>query len=428
MKGKYYGFFIFFILFAGCLQGKKDKKINQNMEELEIIVKDSTESLLLRQLKAGSGTSGVFGEYTNYVITEHDFNITQNIIDSLLMKSGLRKNDFENFKSRIKEVFKVEIHRKEIIHLYLLKSYRLTKENPYVQDDDLYTIDEGISDFVFHLDGNHFILSKTIHLPNLIDYQKIYPDIARVEERIPTKIDLGGDELSILHRWKDLDLKQTRELNIKDLYHKNAFLFNRNNASLTWLLLNNKPFLTGLLRTFGYDKEHRINQLVLEETYEYYTKYVDDFDRIKYTTCEDLFFSRDSQNRLQINKGVFETISNLTTSDDLRYLTMLYKFLKIISTGDYQTDLTDEEKVELFCYFGRMEIDLHKKYLTSFKWDKPHSGISGLLCDYEYQEIAKKHKYWGIPKFYEIEQVVEWEYPIVNDGENKESFDYSTLK
>lgn len=122
------------------------------------------------------------------------------------------------------------------------------------------------------------------------------------------------------------------------------------------------------------------------------------------------------------------TVKDLTTDEDGRLLNMLGIYLVNIEAESLESDLSDEEKIEIYCLFGSMELDILKNYPRAK--DRSCAYISSLLTKYNrnYQKIAENHNYWNIPNFEDIVKVAEWEYTIVNDGEEKESFDYTTLE
>ncbi|MDH6309466.1 hypothetical protein M2451_003852 [Dysgonomonas sp. PFB1-18] len=229
---------------------------------------------------------------------------------------------------------------------------------------------------------------------------------------------------------------ENKDFLLKRCFHRNMYIFNESQASLTWLINNDKEFLISLLKTFGYDKEPRINKFVLQIAYQ---KCQDKNNNVHYNyeDCNDILFSRDCSNNLRINHGLLATVKDLTTAEDGLYLEMLYKYLIHVDSNSLNLNLSDEEKIEIYCSFGSVEIELIKKYLHSRNGDgaqwnaRMNSFISSLLNNYrdEYQEIARKHNYWNITNFDEIVQVGEWEFPVVNgDEEFKEPFDYIKLK
>ncbi len=207
-------------------------------------------------------------------------------------------------------------------------------------------------------------------------------------------------------------------------------------SSLTWLIINDFNRMDNLLKNYGYDIEEGINKKAITRAYEFYENQVNN-EHIKYNYCENLLYYRECKNNnLKINKGVFKSIESLTNETDSRYIEMIYDYLNNINSGSVNTDLTDDEKVELFFHFGQIEIDLRKKRLhgvidnqNGVGWHDAYAAVSGLLNGYNYHEIAKKHNYFNIENCIEIIRVADWEQPIVEgEDESVMPFDYETLK
>lgn len=280
----------------------------------------------------------------------------------------------------------------------------------------------------FYLSKEYPFISQSLTIPELIDYQSKYPNIKQLEDTIKTEYTQPGGEILYRTRWKDVsDLSKQRDFNIQLLIHRNKYLFNESKASLAWLLNNDQGFIYNLMIKFGYDKDNRINEFVL--------KYINQLvktkkDNIKYnySDCGGLLYTRDCNSNLKINRGVLTTLTDITNMENKEYLEMLIKYLIKIEGNSLQTNLSEEEKIQLYCTFGRTELDILKKY--PYIESGMYAEISSLLAGYQdkYKEIAKQNNYWDIANFDDIVKVVEWEYPIANDGEDKEPFDYTTLK
>lgn len=407
---------VFFLLITGCSyssSNKSDLKLTEDLNNLNV---DSIQILLKKQLSAGAYAENETTDVpTGYVFTQDDISVISPLIRDILKQRGYIISK-ENFTKRLGEIFNFKIE--STIHLNPI-SEKCNEDIDYdifqFKEQQIYIIPE------------YQIVTLPYLLPELINYQQLYPQIAKIEEQVETKVE-SSYGLVNLTRWKDVtDLDSRRRSNIELLYHLNSYLVNDNKASLTWLINNHPDYLKTLVTQFGYDKEEKINQMILSDIYRISERERDNIN-YDYSNCKNIFFSRDCKNDLRVNHGIFATIKGLTSSDNSLYLEMLYNYLKGIEAGTLMIDLSDDEKIEIYCYFGRIEVDLNKKYQKNFKWNKPYAGISSLLTGHNYQEIARKHKYWGIPNFEEIEQVVKWEEPIVNDGDMSiPSFDYSTL-
>lgn len=407
---------VFSLLITGCSYSSSKKSDSKLTEDLNNLIMDSIQILLKKQLLAGAYAENESTDVpTGYIFTKDDISVISPLIRDILKQRGYIISK-EKFTKRLGGIFNLKIDSS--IHLNLI-SKKCNEDIDYdifqFKEQQIYIIPE------------YQIITLPYLLPELINYQQLYPQIAKIEEQIETKVE-SSYGLVRLTKWEEVaDLDSWRRSNIELLYHLNSYLVNDNKASLTWLINNHPDYLTTLVTQFGYDKEEKINQMILSDIYRISERERDNIN-YDYSNCKNIIFSRDCKNDLRINHGVLATIKDMTTADNTKYFVLIYNYLKAIEAGVLMTDLTEDEKIEIYCCFGRIEVDLNKKYLKNLKWNRQYAGISSLLVGHNYQEIAQKHKYWSIPNFEEIEQVVEWEEPIVNDGDMSiPSFDYSTL-
>ncbi|MGN7988887.1 hypothetical protein ACTJKC_16170 [Pedobacter sp. 22226] len=96
------------------------------------------------------------------------------------------------------------------------------------------------------------------------------------------------------------------------LIHRNKYLFNNDKASLAWLLNNDKSFLGTLLENFGYDKEPKINKMMLDSTYNRNPQ--------RGELIANLIFIKDSYNKFQMREGLLKYIEDNTSAKDNRYI------------------------------------------------------------------------------------------------------------
>jgi len=385
-------------------------KSNSQKNDIMLNNTDPIKNLLIRELSAGGIINDIDG---TYLITMEDFKITNQIIDSLLKNRGYISPSLELYKERMKLFFKMDIQTDTI--------QAIGGNKDYYQKGGVYARGGYNNLDVIYSDSHSRVITKYLYLPQLIDYQRYYPDYNIIEEELPT------DTIeNYINRWKDIkDLDKQRKWTLDLLFHCNNYIIHSNKASLTWLLNNDQDFLTSLLKTFGYDKELRINEMVIEDAYKEYKKNEHNL-KYNYDAFENVLFTKNENDTLKINFGVLNSIEDMTTREDSQYLYMFFKYLNSIKVDTIKTNLTKEEKIQVFCHFAVVEIKLRKKY-PALKGDAAFSYFSALLCGTEYQEIAKKYNYWNIPNFDEIIQIEEWDYLIVNEGEEKEPFDYNTL-
>lgn len=150
---------------------------------------------------------------------------------------------------------------------------------------------------------------------------------------------------------------------------RNKYLFNNSRGDLAWLLMNDKEFLKSLLVVFGYDKEGKINQFVLDDLYR---KYSEEIPFGKVAKMGEIFFVKDCSGKLKIREGLLTYVSNHTDKDDDRFVYALSSYLDYLFNEDkehlFNEDLrqkfTLEEKAKIVAYVANLESPAFYKY----KW------------------------------------------------------------
>ena len=202
---------------------------------------------------------------------------------------------------------------------------------------------------------------------------------------------------------------QYRTFFSENILHYNKFLFNNNNASLTWLINNDIEFLELLIKEFNYDKNDKINEAVLNKIYiEYSNKAIYEG---KKETLIGLFAKKNHSGKLNIHTQLMKYILNVTTKEDNKYLSLLegfgYDLLSIHDTEKIKESFTEKEILQIvayIAYFSQKAYDLHwEKY--SQNW--PAISILYSILSNE-DEISKKF----------LKQVRENNYYELGDFEN----------
>ncbi|WP_316827975.1 hypothetical protein [Pedobacter miscanthi] len=210
--------------------------------------------------------------------------------------------------------------------------------------------------------------------------------------------------------------------------HRNKYLFNNDRASLAWLLNNDKDFLSTLLETYGYDKEPKINKLVLDSIYKDYTQ----LNPVRGQYIATLLFVKDSFNKLQIRKGLLKYIEENTNATDNHFIYALGYFMQTLYDGDakdpsykiFDEDpskkFTAVEKAEIVANIANIEnpaIEKYKSPESSDVWNLPGSSLYNLSVSHpEVIKIIEQHNYFGLPKMKEIIAKLHEEAPPIGAG------------
>ncbi|MCP9611740.1 hypothetical protein [Coprobacter tertius] len=330
------------IFISGCGNIKKNNiETNKN---------DSITVLLTRQLNAGYYASGA-GDIMLYDIDLPDFKITEQLILDSLEKRGFIVPTDSSFLKRIKTIFGIEVKIGEIIHLH-------TRNN---DEDVVYNPQNpfGIGD-VIHIDADKNIVSKTCYLPDIIDYKISFPDLAKSEKNIDSQQILNnkfnGEENDWdVHLWNE---KKYSDFDLKWLFHINQYISYDNLTSFIWLSENVPDILKNLLLTFSYDKDDRINKLVLDDNN---------------ISLIDKFIGRDKHGTLKIQEGVLHTVEQLSTPDCNKYFEMTSSLVDLMAyhpdterdkqnTYPSFNDLTLQERHHIIAYAVNTLQPLYEKY------------------------------------------------------------------
>ena len=98
----------------------------------------------------------------------------------------------------------------------------------------------------------------------------------------------------------------------------NRYIFNDDQSGLMWLLFHGKGFLEDLVRIFGFDKEPKINKVVLRTIYDRYRVVHEDYAPAA-ENLDNLFAARDSEGKLQIREGLLKQVAESYVNDDTKF-------------------------------------------------------------------------------------------------------------
>ena len=311
---------------------------------------------------------------------------------SIVILQGLKNNGFkdiseEEFNQRIKYVFGIEN----------LKSphYKTHDESSYIT-----LFGKQNKDYKELLKDE---FENTTYTTNLYLLKK---------EHIITELEYLNNLIAVS---KDNTYKVTIDPYI---INRNKYLFNNDTASLAWLLHNDQFFASRLLTDFGFDKEPKINKMVLDSVYQEHTRK----NSIRGQFIASLFFIKDSNEKLWIRDGLLKFVEDNTTSTDNRFIYALGDFLSTLYDGD-EYEVFDEdpskkfsplEKAKIVAYVANIENPAIKKYKTanSEVWNNAGSNLYNISVSHpEIITLIEQNNYFGLPKMKGIIAALEEEAP-----------------
>ncbi|KPH11857.1 hypothetical protein [Chryseobacterium sp. ERMR1:04] len=209
---------------------------------INILLKSQTteEKILEKQLRQGANQynkeAGVEIMKKSFAIEELDTEVRT--VAKILKDNGYKTISNDAFNQKIRTVFgRIIIPNSDKKYLYLnyldtCSRDLILEPNNFIDYNGTYIIKDQkfIADFYY--------------LPEILDYQSQYPNIANKEKELPKEYIYNKEKYNI-EQWRDLenrsdeyDLKVKRNHNIQTIIARNMYLFNDNKAQYKWLILN----------------------------------------------------------------------------------------------------------------------------------------------------------------------------------------------
>lgn len=375
----------FIIFFNSCNSNKKENSIKNN----------DLKSLLEKQIRAGYAAEKNETDYPNYNFSENDLNSSNQILKDYLIKNGYKIPDNKTFNDLVNKTFQRSLdYNSAKKNVYLDFTNPCDREIKFLKNSS-----EEQQDLSFYISKEGNFITELFSIPEILDYEKVYPEIKLLEEKLP----LITNDIKI-YKWNSLEnLSRIREQNLKTLLSRNKFLFNGSKVDLVWLLANDKKILIDLVDKFGFDKEKQINQVALEELYK---KYKNE-NPIQVEKIGDLFFSKNCDNSLSIRYGLLEYVNETTNEKDNRFIYALSDYASILYDGDidkvFEKDpskkFNDVHKANIIALIASIENPAKNKfkYKNADLWNNESTAIEDLSVSHpEIIDIIVKNKYFGI--------------------------------
>ncbi|MNT05712.1 hypothetical protein D3C72_1403430 [compost metagenome] len=300
-----------------------------------------------------------------------------------LKSKGFKFPSNDEFIAKIKMVFGRTIDLKsESKYIYINFWDKCDKTFIYYPNN--------ISDYfgIYVIKHDNYI-TDSYALPQIIDYQKMFPDIINYENCLPKTMKSldGGEPFEgngevIRNFWKDeKNLVKQRYENLETLLNRNKYLFNDNRASLVWLKFHDDFFLDRLVKVFGYVQDKDLLKWVLDRSLNDDKSKEEEFYKILVTkTCD---------NKYIFHKEVFDIMSQTDTKSKENYLNFLIGRIDLPKIEGL--NFSEDTRIKaLYCYYAT-KID--KNYMFSF-FPK--------LNDEKFEEEFKRNNYYNIPDFKKI--------------------------
>jgi hypothetical protein len=181
------------------------------------------------------------------------------------------------------------------------------------------------------------------------------------------------------------------------LISRNKYLLNDSKADLAVLLSTDTLFLKTLVTKFGYTKDPKVNELVMND----YLR----MDNIHIPTVGELLFSKDCHGALVIREDLLKWIAAHTTENDNRLLIAMTDYADAIYSGDanevFKKDpskyFTKEEKRKIVAYAMNTYLPLYYSLAPKSPGDWPTANLAQnfTVTDEGLVEYLKANNYFG---------------------------------
>lgn len=193
--------------------------------------------------------------------------------------------------------------------------------------------------------------------------------------------------------------------------HLNKYLLNDDKASFAWLKQNSPSSLIDLLKTYGYDTNESINNIVLADIAHRYLQ-EGSASYMFNTFIRKIFYNKP---HMELREGLLKSLLRLPVNEkNSLWLAMLDNYIGfLIKDGTKDTyawyfDFTKKERYKAAAYFGYYLYKLRAKY----KETNPIFFGEELYYNKNFYKYLYEQKYFNLPKFKEICDSVYEEYDI----------------
>lgn len=386
---------ILLLIFVSC-QGQINNdnhitNINDNLNN-ENVMNEKIEKLLKKQLEYGaSAENEVTDISTGYIFEEEDINVESILIKKILDNNNYKTNQ-DKFNEKIINIFGIK--QKKHFHINPLKSNCKTELNHDIFDfpfEQIYVIPDKQIIFPIFL------------LPELIDYQKDYPNMKLLEDKVIKDFVRDGYKVNI-KLWKEVkDLSQRRNFNKQLLISRNKYLFNDDKSHFPWLVTHDEYFMESLVTVFGYTEDKRLLEWAFKKQGFKYVKYPS--DKILENFGKFLW-TKQCNGEIKIHDTTLNLIKELLvpSSQSGNEVNILYlaEYINYLSNEDKDIPLDFSQKAKL--------IATLLAFGEQYKYNKEYGYNQMFLGKFiHYQDIEKKYnKEFEKNNYYNIPNLKKW--------------------
>lgn len=378
----------------------QEKKQSSDNNQKAISMNDDTiiPKVLRKQLREGANKSidEAGAELVKIPFDIEELEASAETAKKILLSNGFKELSDNEFSSMIKNIFG-RIIDSNSGNPFLYVNYFDKCDRSFVTYSNNSVDYEG-----GYIDKQRKLFTDFYYLPEILDYQKEYPTLNEVESTKITRKSSSQVDVEIPH-WKDIaNLKEQRKVNVQRIIARNMYLFNNNKTYIIWLVTHDKNFIKLLVKTFGYDKEPKFNEMLINE-------YIQPKDQYK---IGELIFAKNCNKELEVRNGILQSLADIyQKSSNPKDLFGLMEFgSKLLETDEYN-NYSEKEKIKMIAYLANTYDFLFKKnHRNQEGWD-PRWNILGAYFEddskskikwSQLKEEMQRNNYYGLPNLKEI--------------------------
>ncbi|WPO92261.1 hypothetical protein [Chryseobacterium sp. HR92] len=390
---------IYSLLIMSSLSCQEKKQSSDNNQKA-ISMNDDTiiPKVLKKQLREGSNKSidEAGAELVKIPFDIEELEASAETAKKILLSNGFKELSDNEFSSKIKDIFGRVIDSNSG-NPFLYVNYFDKCDRSFVTYSNNSVDYEG-----GYIDKQRRLFTDFYYLPEILDYQKEYPTLNEVEFTKITRKSSSQVDVEIPH-WKEVaNLKEQRKVNIQRIIARNMYLFNDNKTYIIWLVTHDKNFIKLLVKNFGYDKEPKFNEMLINE-------YIQPKDQYK---IGELIFAKNCNKELEVRDGILQSLADIyQKSSNPKDLFGLMEFCsKLLETDEYNS-YSEKEKIKMVAYLANTYDFLFKKnHRNQEGWD-PRWNILGAYFEddskskikwSQLKEEMQKNNYYNLSNLKEV--------------------------